>query len=379
MTRAPLLALALLAALAASAPAGDLAEAEALRALEARDAAGARRAVAALGGRPPGSSQAEEAARRAGALLLAADAIEALGAIGGAPGPYDARAQERLLLRAERLATRTRPADLPLLRALEGALGELRHVVSPLVRAAYRAIQPGLPRAELMRLAAQAHDPRARDLAVAAIARRAAALRLEVLEGGDLTGEEQADVADPALVALLIDRLADRPGHGATDRLPADAVARGEGAATALHALASIEAAALPALEAAAREGRPGAREALEAVEAAVARRLRRHPASTWCSAAGAAPALTTRTTCPAPCARDVSMSALFCPACGAHVRVVCVTCGALTPAGSAHCSSCGARAVDPLGDACTRCRAALPREGRHCARCGARRPDARR
>lgn len=369
MTRALALPLLLVVALAAPARGLDPVEAEALRALEARDASGVRRAVTALGGRAPGTPEAEEAARRAAVLLLAADAVDAVAL-------QEDVLLERLVARAEQLGARSHPADLPLLRGVEAALGEARHVVAPVIRGAYRAIDARLPRGELLRLASQQEDPRARDAAVAAIARRAAALRAKVLDGGSLTAEEQADLADPALVALLIERLADRPGGGATDRLPADAVASGAGTATALHALTSVEAAALPALEEAAAAGRPGAREALEAVEAAVARRLRRHPGSTWCSATGEPPHAAPRAPCPAPCGRPVPTTALFCPSCGARVRVVCVTCGALTPAGSTHCSSCGARAADAVGPACARCRAALPRDaGRYCTRCGARRP----
>lgn len=352
--------------LLAQAAAASDAEAEALRALAAGDGAAARRAVAGLGGRAPGSAEAEAAARRAAALLLAIDAVDAL-------EREDARALGALLERAERLAARAVPADLPLLRDVERAAGEARLVVAPLLQGAYRAIDPRRPREELLRLAGD-DDPRARDLAVGALAERLAALRAKVLAGGALDAAEQADVADPALVHLLIERLADRPGRGATDRLPADAAALGAGTSTALHALASIEAAALPALEEAVRAGRPGAREALAAAHAAVAQRLRRHPGSTWCSAAGAPPITAATAPCPAPCAREVPTSAQHCPACGARVRAVCTTCGALTSAALAHCTSCGARAGDEAGVPCGGCRAALPRAARACTRCGLRR-----
>ncbi|MCO5170412.1 MAG: zinc ribbon domain-containing protein [Planctomycetes bacterium] len=362
--RAPALLLVLL--LAGVTRASDP-EAEALRALAAGDGVAARRAVARLGGLAPGSPEAEAAARRAATLLLAIDAADAL-------AREDARALGALLERAERLAARCVPADLPLLRAVERSLGEARLVVGPLLQAAYRAIDARRPRAELLALA-EDDDPRARDLAVGALAERLAALRARVLAGGSLDAAEQADVADPALVRLLIERLAERPGGGATDRLPADAAAVGAGTSTALHALASIEAAALPALEEAARAGRPGAEEALAAAHAAVAQRLRRHPGSTWCSATGAPPITAATAPCPAPCARDVPTSAQFCPACGARVRVVCTTCGALTSAARAHCTSCGARAGDEAVTPCARCRASLPRGARACTRCGAQQP----
>jgi hypothetical protein len=365
-----LLATVLAVVLAAPARALEPAEADAVRALAASDVATARRAVAeGLGGRPQGTAAAEVAARRAAVLLLAADAVEARDQADPTDDALDAR--------VDRLASRMRPDDLELLRELERALGDGRYLLAPLLAGAYQAIDAGLPRDELLALAAQTDDERARDMAVRALAEGLAALRTRVLEGGALTPDEQAAVADPTLIALLIERLGDRPGRGATDHVPADALQGGAGFATALHALASVEAAALPALEEAAAAGRPGAREALAAVRGAVGQRLRRHPESTWCSAKGDPPRSSSSVACPGPCARPVPPAALFCPACGARVRVVCARCGGLTESGSRHCSSCGARGAErAAAEACARCRAAFAGAVRYCSRCGARRPE---
>lgn len=361
----------LVATPALAAPGLDPTEAEAVRALEQGDGSLARRVVAErLGGRERGSPEALEAARRAAVLLLAADALEARAS---------AAALAPLFERAERMAPRSRPGDLPLLRALDPALGAARPVLSPLVRGAYEAIGPDLARSELLQLAEDPDDPRARELAVCALAELLAGLREKVLAGRTLDPAEQAAVSDPAQLEVLIDRLADRAGGGATDDIPAGALAGGRGVATALHALANVDAAALPALERAVREGRPGAREALEAVQTFVAQRLRRLPGSTWCSAQGTPPRAITPAPCPGPCAREVPPSAMFCPACGARVRVTCTTCGATTPSSSTHCSSCGARQGEARHlSACGKCRAELPHDAQFCARCGARRPATR-
>jgi hypothetical protein len=270
----------------------------------------------------------------------------------------------------DRASALARADDLALVHALAQSAPEAPPYARAIERAALRSIGQTEDDRRLIILGDDP-DPEVRRRAIEAIARRVAALRKKVDEGGTLTRDEQARLADRSVIETLVARLADRT-RGADPLSPDLAAPIG---ATALHALALIETPALVALESAERAGSADAAAALKAVRAAIGARLRTSPGSTWVSGVGEPPAVGVASLpCPG-CGKPVSPLARACPACGKPVSpsgALCARCGVPFREGG-FCPVCGG---GPLPAAqvrpCLACGEENPPEAKFCKKCGA-------
>jgi RNA polymerase subunit RPABC4/transcription elongation factor Spt4 len=269
--------------------------------------------------------------------------------------------------------------DLPLLRALAEASSRAMPYARAIARRGYARIDATVGPRVLVSLL-EGEDDEAKHRALAAVGERLAVLRARVEAGGELGPAEQAELADPDLTAALVGCLT---SPSAKDLLPHDLGA--QASPSAVHALALVEAPAIPALEAAVRRGRRGAEEALAAVRGAALERCRRHPRSTWSSASGSLPSFVPGAiACPA-CKHLLPDGARFCPVCSAATPgAACARCGQLSQGDI--CPRCGglsgaaAKAAGPAaeGVVCEKCGEHVAAGDHYCRRCGAKREDAK-
>ena len=262
---------------------------------------------------------------------------------------------------------RARPEDLGFLRSVASSSTRAAPYARALARDACSRIDASTESRTLVAFL-RGDDADARRRAAAAIGDRLAQLRSKVAAGGELDAIEQAELADPLLIATLVEDLAS-PRQGA-DALAHDLAA--SAAASSLHALALVEAPAIPALEAAKRRGLTGAGEALTAIRQAAEERLQRHPSSTWSSARGAMPRILPDAVPCTGCQKPLPEGARFCPACGSSAPgVPCPRCGEAVLGDI--CPRCGgASSAKVASRTCEKCGEASGASDRFCRRCGA-------
>jgi hypothetical protein len=261
---------------------------------------------------------------------------------------------------------RALPEDLGIIRELGAASERAAPYARLVARAATAKIDAGTDRHALT-MFLKGDDEDARRRAIAAIGERLSRIRAKVDSGGDLDFLEQAELADPALIDALVDELAYR--QAVTDVLAHDLAANAT--PSPLHALALIEAPAIPALEAGKRRGAQGADEAIAAILEASRERIRHHPSSTWSSARGALPQVCPDAVpCPA-CKKPLPVAARFCPGCGAGAPgVACVRCGQRSV--TEICPRCGGVVSAKASPrTCVTCNEPIGAGDRFCRRCG--------